>query len=84
MDEAEILEFILACLPETFEGWAGLVMAGCAILSLALPAPAEDAHPLIRFGHRMMCIVGLGAGKLRTAGKLGKLGKLANLVRRKP
>ncbi|MBD5608193.1 MAG: hypothetical protein HDQ93_05010 [Desulfovibrio sp.] len=59
-------------------------MAGCAILSLALPAPAEDAHPLIRFGHRLICIVGLGAGRLRTAGKLGKLGKLANLVRRKP
>ena len=84
MDESEILEFILAYLPETFEGWAGLVMALCAILSLALPAPAENAHPLVRFGHRLMRIAGLGAGKLRAAGRLGKIGKLASLLRRKP
>lgn len=84
MDESEIIEFILAYLPETLESWAGLVMAGCAILSLALPAPAEDAHPLVRAGHRLICIVGLGAGKLRAAGKLGKIGRIANIIRRKP
>lgn len=81
MEELELVELILGYLPETLEGWAGIGLVICAILSIALPAPAEDAHPLVHAGHKIIRILGLGAGRLRTSGKLGKL---VNIIRRKP
>lgn len=68
MDEAEILEMILAWLPETLEGWLAIGCGACAILAIAIPEPPESAHPAIKICHRLVCIFGLGAGKLRAAG----------------
>lgn len=81
MTEDEILELLLNFLPESLEGWLGMGLAVCAILSLILPPPAEDAHPAYRIGHRLICIFGLGAGKLKAAGKIGKIGTLLRRVK---
>ncbi len=71
MTEEDLLEILLAFLPESFEGWAATVVSVSAILSFILPAPAENAHPALRIGHRLIGILGLGATKLRAAGKIG-------------
>lgn len=81
MGEEELVEVVLAYMPETFEGWAAVGVTICALVSLAVPAPAEDSHPVWKIGHRIISIIGLGAGKLRAAGKIGKI---ASVLRRKP
>lgn len=80
MFEEELLEIIFAYIPATFEGWMGVAVAACALVSMAVPAPDETSHPAWKIGHRIISIIGLGAGKLRAAGKLGKI---ANAIRRK-
>ena len=82
MTEDEILELLLNFLPESWEGWLGTVIAIAAVLSLVLPAPAEDAHPAYRIGHRLICIFGLGVGKLKAAGKLGKIARIGSILKR--
>lgn len=71
MTEEELLEILLAFLPESFEGWAATVVSVSALLSFILPKPADDAHPVLRIGHKFICVMGLGATKLRAAGKIG-------------
>lgn len=79
MDEAEFLEFLISWLPDDPELWIGSVMAVCALLAIVLPKPCESAHPLFKIGHRVICVLGMGAGKLKAAGKIGKLGKIAKI-----
>lgn len=76
MTEEELVEFLLAFLPESFGGWLGAGMAISAILSLILPKPAENSHPAWKICHRAICVFGLGAGKLKAAGRLAKAGTL--------
>lgn len=83
MTEEELLEIILTFLPESLEGWIGTGMALSAVLSLILPAPADDSHPAYKVCHRAICIFGLGASKLRAAGKLGKLAKIGAAIGRR-
>lgn len=80
MTEDDLLELLTAFAPETLEGWLALGVIICAIVAVAVPAPPENAHPAIRGCHRIICILGMGAGKMRAAGKLGKL---AGIIRRK-
>ena len=83
MTEDELLELLLNFLPESLEGWLGTVIAIAAVLSLVLPAPAEESHPAYKICHRLICVFGLGAGRLKAAGKLGKLAKLGTVLRGK-
>lgn len=76
MDEQEVIELLIAFLPETIEGWLAVAIMACLVLSLVLPAPSEDCHPAVKFGHRLICILGMGAGKLKSAGKIGNIGSL--------
>lgn len=73
MSEDDLLELVVAFLPETLEGWAAVAVLACLVVSLVVPAPSEDSHPAWIIGHRLIRILGLGAGKLRGAGKIGKL-----------
>lgn len=79
MTEDDLLELLNIFLPETVEGWLAAVIIVCAIVAVAVPPPAENAHPALRVCHRIICIVGMGAGKMRAAGKIGKLGKIAKI-----
>lgn len=79
MNEEEFLLLLVEWLPENPEALGAAIMALCALLSLVLPKPAEDAHPLLKIGHKIILILGMGAGKLRAAGKIGKLGKIAGM-----
>lgn len=74
--EEEIFEILAAVLPETLEGWLGFAFLACALVSLVIPEPSETAHPLWKAGYRLISICGLGAGKLRAAGRLGKIGSI--------
>ena len=76
MNEEELLDLLFAFLPETLEGWLGFALLACALVSLAVPAPAEDSHPAWKITHRLISLLGLGAGRLRVSGRLGKLGRL--------
>lgn len=82
MTEAELLDLLMGLMPEDWEGWLAAGFGLCAILSLIIPAPAKNAHPVLKCGHRTLCILGLGAGRLKAAGRLGKIGRLAMLFRR--
>lgn len=73
MAEDEIVELLAAFLPETLEGWAAVAVLACAVAAVALPRPPENCHPAIRLGHRLICIVGMGAGRLRSAGRIGRM-----------
>ena len=81
MPEDEIVELLVAFLPETVEGWLAVAVLACLVVSLVVPKPPENCHPAIRLGHRLICMIGLGAGRLRGAGRIGKIGAL--LRRRK-
>lgn len=76
MGEDEILELLAYLAPETLEGWLAAAVIICAVAAVAVPPPPEDAHPLWKIVHRIISIVGLGAGKMRAAGRIGKLGQL--------
>lgn len=84
MNEDELIELLTFLAPETLEGWLAWLVIICAFLAVALPAPAGNAHPLWKVSHRLISIIGLGAGKMRAAGKLGKIGKIASIFRKKP
>lgn len=73
MDEAELVDLMVAFLPETVEGWLASAVLCCLVLSLVLPCPRENSHPAYKIAHRLIGIVGLGAGRLRAAGKIGKI-----------
>lgn len=79
-DEA-LLDLIWEILPQTWEGWIGTVLVVCAILAAFLPSPGKKAHPIWKTCHRIICCLGLGAGRLRSSGKIGKVVKL---FRKKP
>lgn len=81
MTEEELLELILGILPDTFEGWTGVALVVSATLSFILPAPRSSDSAFYKGLHKTLCIISLGAGKLRTAGKIGRFGKV--LSRRK-
>ena len=83
MTEDDLLELLTAFAPETLEGWLALGVIICAIVAVAVPPPAENSHPAWKVCHRVICIFGMGAGRMRAAGKIGKLGKLAAVFRRK-
>lgn len=73
MTEDELLEMLLAFVPENWGGWLAFAVTVAALLAIVLPAPKEDAHPAVRVCHRLVCILGLGSSRLRAAGKLGAL-----------
>ncbi len=77
MTEEELIGFFMAFLPESLEGWMAYVMLASAVLSCVLPKPADDAHPVLRMGHKLICIFSFGAARLRAAGKI------AGVLRRK-
>lgn len=77
MTEEELVEFLMAFLPESLEGWLAYAMLISAVLSCVLPAPSGDAHPALRAGYKFVCILGCGATRLRAAGKI------ASALRRK-
>lgn len=81
MDETQIAELLVEYLPESAEGWLGLLLLACALVSIAVPAPSGDSHPAWKVCWRIICVAGLGAGKIRTAGKLGTI---AGILRKKP
>lgn len=72
MTEEELIELLMAFVPESFEGWLAYVIPISAILSYILPAPPENAHPVVKAGHKMLFILGIGASKIRAAGKVAK------------
>lgn len=76
MTEEDLLEVLTAFMPETLEGWLALAVILCAFLAIILPAPKEGSHPAWKTCHRAICILGMGAGKLRAAGKIGKIAGL--------
>lgn len=71
MTEEDLFELILTFTPGSLEGWLATVVTISAFLSFILPKPDEDAHPLLRAGHKVICVLGLGATRLRAAGKVG-------------
>lgn len=75
MTEDDLLELLSIFLPETVEGWLAAVIIICAVVAVAVPSLAENAHPVLRVCHRIICILGIGAGKMHAAGKISKLGK---------
>lgn len=83
MSEEELLELLISFAPERLESWAPIVVTASAFLSFILPKPKEDAHPLVRAGYKVICVFGLGAGRLKAAGKLGKLAKIGTALRGK-
>lgn len=83
MSEDELLELLAMLAPETLEGWLAIGVIICAIVAVAVPKPAENAHPVWKVCHRVISICGMGAGKMRAAGKIGKIGSLAAIFRRK-
>lgn len=83
MTEAELLDMLAALAPEGWEGWLALGFGLCALLSVILPEPPESAHPALKCGHRALCILGLGASRLKAAGRLGKVARLASMFRGK-
>lgn len=83
MPEDEIIEILLGIMPESLEGWLGVSMAISALLSIILPAPSENAHPVLKIGHKAICVLGLGAGKLKGMGKIGAIAKIGAAIRRK-
>lgn len=83
MTEEELLELLVALVPESFEGWMAIMVTASAILSIILPKPSDDAHPLVRIGHKAICLIGLGAGRLKAAGKIGAIAKIGSALRRR-
>lgn len=79
--EAELLELLAALVPEGWEGWLALGFGLCALLSVILPEPSESAHPALKCGHRALSVLGLGASRLKAAGRLGKLVSLGKRLR---
>ena len=76
MTEDDLLELLTAFMPESYEGWLAYLVILCAIIAVAVPRLPENCHPALRIGHRIICILGMGAGKIRAAGRIGKLGSL--------
>ena len=83
MNETELLELLEFFAPETLEGWLAAGVIICAVLAIVLPHPGEDSHPAWRLCHKIICVVGIGAGRMKAAGRLGKIGKLTGIFRRK-
>lgn len=83
MNEDDFLELLDFFMPETLEGWLAAGMIVCAVLAILLPHPDEDSHPAWRLCHKIICVVGMGAGKMKAAGRLGKIGKLTGIWRKK-
>lgn len=81
MTEAELLDMLAGLAPEGWEGWLALGFGLCALLSVLLPEPPENAHPALKCAHRALCLLGLGASRLKAAGRLGKLARLGKRLR---
>lgn len=81
MSEEELLELVIGFLPDTLEGWTGVVLVISAMLSLILPAPRSSDSAFYKGLHKALCIISLGTGKLKTAGRIGRFGRI--LSRRK-
>lgn len=73
MNEDDFLELLDFFMPESVEGWLAAGMIVCAVLAAILPEPDEKAHPAWKFCHKAIQICGMGAGKMKAAGRLGKL-----------
>lgn len=77
---AELVDLMLAWLPETWEGWATLAIAICAVIAATLPRPREDAHIVWRWLYALINALGANFGKAINAddkaAKLAKLGRL--------
>ncbi len=77
---AELVNLMLAWLPATWEGWATLVIAVCAVIAATLPRPREDAHIVWRWLYAIVNALGANFGKATNADdKAAKLAKLARL-----
>ena len=68
MDE-ELLELVLAYLPESLETWVGLAIIICAFLPFFWPEPAESAHPFLRGLHALVRTLGRNISHARSRAK---------------
>ena len=76
----ELVALLLAWLPATWEGWATLAVAICAVIAATLPRPREDAHIVWRWLYTLVNALGANFGKAINADdKAAKLAKLARL-----
>ena len=76
----ELVALLLAWLPATWEGWATLAIAICAVIAATLPRPREDAHIVWRWLYAIVNALGANFGKATNADdKAAKLAKLARL-----
>lgn len=72
MTEEELIELLLGFVPEAVWPWLGFVCVISAVLSVVLPAPSANAHPLLKAGYKLVCVLGIGACKIRATGKMVK------------
>lgn len=64
---ADIMAQILAWLPASWEGWATLVIAVCAVIAAAWPRPKEDAHIIWRGLYALVNALAANFGRARNA-----------------
>lgn len=68
MDE-ELLELVLAYLPESLEAWVGLAIVACTVLTLIWPEPSKSAHPFVRGLHALVNALGRNLSGARSLAK---------------
>lgn len=77
---ADLMAALLAWMPATWEGWATLVIAICAVIAATWPRPKDDAHVLWRGLYALVNALGANFGRARNADdQAAKLAKLARL-----
>lgn len=80
---ADLMAQILAWLPASWEGWATLVIAACAVIAAAWPRPKEDAHIIWRGLYALVNALAANFGRARNADDhAAKLARLARLGKR--
>ena len=78
----DIFEEFLAMLPDNLMDWLALIVLGCAMLSVLLPPPPQNAPKICHGAWRLICALGLGASRMRGRGR-GAAQKLGTLLRRR-
>lgn len=73
----------LSVLPQSWEDWIALIVITCALLSVLLPAPSRSAPRAWQVCHKIICALGLGAGKLTGRARAGVAARLGSIIRRR-
>lgn len=80
---ADLMAQVLAWLPATWEGWATLVIAICAVIAVTWPRPKDDAHVVWRGLYALVNALGANFGRAKNADdQAAKLARLARLGKR--